>query len=281
MKKELKTIVNGIIGGIVGTLMVFTVSVAAEAVIDSGAVSYSNSRTNETTVNGALNELFSAVDINERLGNTDISSIGNGTISGAISSNLGQINSLKSSVSTLTNNINTLSNKHSSDISSINTSLSGKQATITGGASTIASSNLTASRALVSNSSGKVAVSAVTSTELGYLDGVTSNVQTQINAVNSKATTKSISVGLYMSDSYQTYQNDALKGASYVDVYISCSTAQYARVVRCYRNKYTGFDIGDYYMGYYVMGYIYYNSTDGSVSYILKHIPMQDISQIN
>lgn len=41
--------------------------------------------------------------------------------------------------------------------------------------------NLTASRALVSNSSGKVAVSAVTSTELGYLDGVTSAIQTQLN----------------------------------------------------------------------------------------------------
>lgn len=60
--------------------------------------------------------------------------------------------------------------------------LNGKQATVTGGASTITSSNLTASRALVSNGSGKVAVSAVTSTELGYLDGVTSNIQTQINA---------------------------------------------------------------------------------------------------
>jgi len=56
-----------------------------------------------------------------------------------------------------------------------------KQANITGGASTITSSNLTASRALVSNSSGKVAVSAVTSTELSRLDGVTSSVQTQLN----------------------------------------------------------------------------------------------------
>ena len=65
----------------------------------------------------------------------------------------------------------------------INSSLANKQATITGAASTIASSNLTASRALVSNSSGKVAVSAVTSTELGCLDGVTSNVQTQIDSV--------------------------------------------------------------------------------------------------
>ena len=60
--------------------------------------------------------------------------------------------------------------------------LNGKQATVTGGASTITSSNLTANRALVSNGSGKVAVRAVTSTELGYLDGVTSNIQTQINA---------------------------------------------------------------------------------------------------
>lgn len=57
----------------------------------------------------------------------------------------------------------------------------GAQATITGAATTVTSSNLTASKALVSNSSGKIAVSAVTSTELGYLDGVTSNVQTQLN----------------------------------------------------------------------------------------------------
>jgi hypothetical protein len=57
-----------------------------------------------------------------------------------------------------------------------------KQDVITGGASTITSSNLTASRALVSDGSGKVAVSDVTSTELGYLDGVTSAVQTQLNA---------------------------------------------------------------------------------------------------
>lgn len=66
--------------------------------------------------------------------------------------------------------------------SNIQTQLDAKQATITGGASTIASSNLTASRALVSNSSGKVAVSAVTSTELGYLDGVTSAIQSQLDS---------------------------------------------------------------------------------------------------
>ena len=66
--------------------------------------------------------------------------------------------------------------------SNVQTQLDAKQATITGAASTITSSNLTASRALTSNGSGKVEVSAVTSTELGYLDGVTSAVQTQIDA---------------------------------------------------------------------------------------------------
>lgn len=40
---------------------------------------------------------------------------------------------------------------------------------------------LTASRALISDSSGHPAVSTVSSTELGYLDGVTSSIQTQLN----------------------------------------------------------------------------------------------------
>ncbi len=65
--------------------------------------------------------------------------------------------------------------------SSVQTQIDSKQATITGGASTIASSDLTASRALQSNGSGKVEVSDVTTTELGYLDGVSSAIQTQID----------------------------------------------------------------------------------------------------
>ena len=65
--------------------------------------------------------------------------------------------------------------------SNIQTQLNGKQATITGGASSIVTNNLTESRALVSDASGKVTVSPITSTELGYLDGVTSSIQTQLN----------------------------------------------------------------------------------------------------
>ena len=70
--------------------------------------------------------------------------------------------------------------------SAINTALSGKQATITGGASTITTNNLTASRALISNASGKVAVSEVTSTELGYLSGVNENIQDQIDDLQAR-----------------------------------------------------------------------------------------------
>ena len=72
--------------------------------------------------------------------------------------------------------------------SAIQTQLDSKQATVTGGATTIVSSDLTTSRALVSNGSGTVEVSAVTSTEIGYLDGVTSAIQTQLDSKLSKVT---------------------------------------------------------------------------------------------
>ena len=47
--------------------------------------------------------------------------------------------------------------------------------------------NLTNSRALVSDSSGDVSVSAVTATEIGHLDGVSSNVQTQLDTKTTAA----------------------------------------------------------------------------------------------
>lgn len=73
--------------------------------------------------------------------------------------------------------------------SDIQTQLNSKQATITGAATTIDTEDLTASRALVSDGSGKVAVSSVTSTELGYLSGVTSAVQTQVDTKTAKLIT--------------------------------------------------------------------------------------------
>ena len=78
--------------------------------------------------------------------------------------------------------VNVAIGKLAKGISDNATAIASKQSTITGAATTITSDNLTASMALVSDASGKVAVSSVTSTELGYLSGVTSNIQTQLNA---------------------------------------------------------------------------------------------------
>jgi len=66
--------------------------------------------------------------------------------------------------------------------SAIQTQINAKQATVTGAATTIVTNNLTTSRVLVSDGSGKVAVSGVTAAELNHVDGVTSPIQTQINA---------------------------------------------------------------------------------------------------
>jgi len=94
--------------------------------------------------------------------------------------------------------------------SAIQTQLDAKQATITGSATTIDTESLTASRAVISNSSQKIAVSDVTSTELGYLDGVTSAIQTQMDT---KATT--------------SYVNDAVAG---LRTRIICEAATTANV---------------------------------------------------
>ena len=65
--------------------------------------------------------------------------------------------------------------------SAVTAGLNGKEPTITGAATTITSNNLTAARAVITDANGKVAASTVTSTELGYMHGVTSAVQTQLN----------------------------------------------------------------------------------------------------
>ena len=95
-----------------------------------------------------------------------------------------QINTNKDNIATLDSDMEAAQGDITTlkgNVTTLTTALQSKQDKITGGASTITDDNLTTNRALVSNGSGKVAASAVTATELGYLDGVTSNIQTQLN----------------------------------------------------------------------------------------------------
>lgn len=64
----------------VGILLIGVVSIKASELISSSQVLYKDNNTVAT----ALDELFSAVDINERLGDADISNISDGTVTGAI-----------------------------------------------------------------------------------------------------------------------------------------------------------------------------------------------------
>lgn len=84
----------------------------------------------------------------------------------------------------------------SGNTANIQTQLNGKQATITGAASTIAGNNLTGSRALQSDASGKVSVSTVTLLELGTLSGVTSALQSQLNSKQASLTGAASSIAI-------------------------------------------------------------------------------------
>ena len=64
---------------------------------------------------------------------------------------------------------------------SISTSLGKKQNSITGAASTITTQDLNTNCVLISDASGKVAASDITSTKLSYLSDVTSSIQIQLN----------------------------------------------------------------------------------------------------
>ena len=55
---------------------------------------------------------------------------------------------------------------------------------------------MTASRALVSDGNGDVSVSDVTSTEIGYLDGVSSAIQTQLDNKSTKGFAIAMAIAL-------------------------------------------------------------------------------------
>jgi hypothetical protein len=83
------------------------------------------------------------------------------------------VNGQVGAVSLTTTNISEGTNLYYTDLRA--------QASITGAASTVVTSNLTVSRALSSDSSGKIAVATTTLAELNFVSGVTSLIQIQLN----------------------------------------------------------------------------------------------------
>jgi len=111
-----------------------------------------------------------------------------GTINGASAAEIGKLAGIGSTtiISQLNAKQNKLTNAANAGTNVTITDATGKiDVTIpalNGAISEITSADLTVNKALISDGSGKVNVSAVTSTELGYLGGVTSGIQTQIDA---------------------------------------------------------------------------------------------------
>jgi hypothetical protein len=97
------------------------------------------------------------------------------------------------------------------------TTFNNKQAAITGGATTITTSDLTANRALMSTGSGKVAVSTTTAAELGFVNGVTSAIQTQLNAKEGTITAGTSAQYWRGDKSFQTLNQAAVAGLTTTD----------------------------------------------------------------
>lgn len=79
------------------------------------------------------------------------------------------------------NNVDNTSDMNKPVSTATQSAINGKQDLVSGGASSITTTDLTANRVLVSDGSGKVAVSTATSSSMDYLDA-TSSIQTQLNS---------------------------------------------------------------------------------------------------
>jgi len=155
------------------------------AVVSSNAISAeklaNGSLTARTLANGAIEARHLASDAN-LVGTIN-------TVSSNLTANLIQItaniNSVSANVNAQTTNVNSVS----SNVTGVEAR---RVANIAGAISTVLTSDLTAGRALVSGSGGKIEVSAITSTEIGHLDGVSSGIQTQLDAIESRRAANNI-----------------------------------------------------------------------------------------
>lgn len=108
------------------------------------------------------------------------------TIQANINTVTANVDVVQANVNAQTTNVNIVSANVGNTVAFTANVEARRVANIAGAVSTVLTSDLTVSRALVSDGSGKIAVSDVTSTELGHLDGVSSAIQTQIDDLESR-----------------------------------------------------------------------------------------------
>ena len=144
---------------------------------NSEDVSLSNGLSTETSIRSSVDSsLSTSLSLNI---STDISA--HGSLSIAISQGSVGFTSLSSSISTEISTRSSADSSLSTIVSTTISTVNTKQDTITGAAITITGDTLTINRAVISDGNGNISVSNTTSTQIGYLGTLTSDVQTQMN----------------------------------------------------------------------------------------------------
>jgi hypothetical protein len=175
------TLVANFEGNLAGTANAANVLSNARTIAASGDATWSVSFNGSANVSSALTLANTGVTATTYGTSTAVPTIAidsKGRITSASNTNIAfpvtTVNGASGTVVLTTSNIAEGSNQYFTSARA--------QASITGGASSVVTADLTASRALVSDGTGKIAASAsTTATEIGYVAGVTSAIQTQLN----------------------------------------------------------------------------------------------------
>lgn len=106
-----------------------------------------------------------------------------------------KITALEQADSTTSNALSAHISAYNTKVEELNTAIGKKQNTITGAAETVVTDNLTGNTVVIANENGKLASSDISTTKLGYLTDVTSNIQGQLNQHSSDINGLNTSIG--------------------------------------------------------------------------------------
>lgn len=180
--------INGVLATVPDISTLTTTTVA-----EGSNLYYTDTRV-RAAITGAISPILTAnltasrllvSDTGGKVSTSNVTSVEVGYLSGVTSPIQAQL----AQIGTLSNTVANLTTTSVAEGNRLYFTTARAAASITGAASTVATSDLPLSRALISDTSGKVGPSTVTSTELGYLSGVTSGVQAQLNTITGRIIT--------------------------------------------------------------------------------------------